>query len=277
MGKSYFEVLKRASSFLEENGKEGYAIHYLFLERKNWTKTDWLMHMKDEASEEDQRQIAADLEKLMEDQPPQYLLGYSDFYGHRFSVSQDTLIPRPETEELVEHCLTENEQEALTVVDVGTGTGAIAISLKLASPKWQVLAVELSEGALRIAEKNAKKLNAEVVFFLGNGLSPVLDRSIDILISNPPYISAEEWALMDESVKKYEPHMALFAENQGLAIYEQLIEEAKRCLTPSGKIYFEIGFQQGEAVKRLIEAAFPEKRVRIEQDLSGNDRMVIAD
>lgn len=192
-------------------------------------------------------------------------------------VSQETLIPRPETEELVEHCLTENTQETLTVVDVGTGTGAIAISLKLANPKWQVLAVELSEGALRVAEKNAKNLHAEISFFLGNGLSPVLDQSIDILISNPPYISADEWALMDESVKKYEPYMALFAEKQGLAIYEQLIEEAKRCLTPKGKIYFEIGFQQGAAVKTLIEAAFPEKKVRIEQDLFGNDRMVVAD
>lgn len=277
MVKNYFEVLKRASSFLEENGKDGYAIHYLFLERKNWSKTDWLLHMREEASKEDQQLIAADLEKLMADQPPQYLLGYSDFYGHRFSVTQDTLIPRPETEELVEYCLKENNEEMLKVVDVGTGTGAIAISLKLARPNWQVMAVDLSEGALRVAEKNAAALGAEIPFFLGDGLAPVSDQSIDILISNPPYISEDEWALMDDSVKKYEPHMALFAENQGLAIYEQLIKEAKNCLTPAGKIYFEIGFQQGAAVKALIEAAFPEKRVRVKQDLSGNDRMVIVD
>ncbi|MBL1226472.1 peptide chain release factor N(5)-glutamine methyltransferase [Enterococcus sp. BWR-S5] len=277
MANNYFEVLKRASSFLEENGKEGHAIEYLFLERKGWSKTEWLLHMREEASQEDQKQIAADLEQLMEDHPPQYLLGYSDFYGHHFSVSQATLIPRPETEELVEHCLNENEQESLTVVDVGTGTGAIAVSLKLARPNWQVLAVDLSEEALAVAEKNAADLGADVSFFWGNGLAPVRDRKIDILISNPPYISEEEWELMDDSVKKYEPHMALFAENQGLAIYEQLIREAKECLAPKGKIYFEIGFQQGAIVKQLIEAAFPEKEVRVEQDLSGNDRMVIAD
>lgn len=277
MAKNYFEVLKRASSFLEENGKEGYAIQYLFLERKEWSKTDWLLHMKEEISEQDEQQVTDDLRMLMEDRPPQYLLGYSDFYGHRFSVNKDTLIPRPETEELVEYCLEENPESKLTVVDIGTGTGAIAVSLKLERSDWQIFAVDLSEGALKVAKENAQKMKADVTFFLGDGLAPVLDNTIDILISNPPYISADEWALMDGSVKKYEPHMALFAENQGLAIYEQLIEEAKDCLSPTGKIYFEIGFQQGEAVKKMIAAAFPEKKVRVVKDLSGNDRMIIAD
>ncbi|MBP1045120.1 peptide chain release factor N(5)-glutamine methyltransferase [Enterococcus sp. BWM-S5] len=277
MAKNYFEVLKRASSFLEENGKEGYAIQYLFLERKEWSKTDWLLHMKEEISEQDEQQVTDDLRMLMEDRPPQYLLGYSDFYGHRFSVNIDTLIPRPETEELVEYCLEENPESKLTVVDIGTGTGAIAVSLKLERSDWQIFAVDLSEGALKVAKENAQKMKADVTFFLGDGLAPVLDNTIDILISNPPYISADEWALMDDSVKKYEPHMALFAENQGLAIYEQLIEEAKDCLSPTGKIYFEIGFQQGEAVKKMIAAAFPEKKVRVVKDLSGNDRMIIAD
>ncbi|MCB5951853.1 peptide chain release factor N(5)-glutamine methyltransferase [Enterococcus sp. BWT-B8] len=277
MGRSYFEVLKRASSFLEEVGKEGYAIQYLFLERKGWSKTDWLLHMRDAISAEEEQRLEADLAQLLTDYPPQYLLGYSGFYGHRFSVTEHTLIPRPETEELVEYCLEENGNKELTVVDVGTGTGAIAVSLKLARPAWQVKAVDLSEEALKVAEKNSERLGAAVEFFLGNGLAPVNGHSVDILISNPPYISTEEWALMDESVRKYEPHLALLAEENGLAVYRQLIEEAKSCLVSNGKIYFEIGFQQGEAVKKMIQTAFPEKRIRIKKDLSGKDRMVIAD
>lgn len=277
MGKSYFEVLKRASSFLEESGKEGYAIQFLFLERKGWSKTNWLLHMRDEISAEEEQRIETDLAYLLTDYPPQYLLGYSEFYGRRFCVAEHTLIPRPETEELVEHCLEENGNEELTVVDVGTGTGAIAVSLKAARPAWQVKAVDLSAEAVKVAEKNSEKLGAAVEFFLGNGLAPVKGSEIDILISNPPYISSEEWALMDESVRKYEPHLALLAEENGLAVYRQLIEEAKDCLVPGGKIYFEIGFQQGEAKKKMIQTAFPEKRIRIKKDLSGKDRIVIAD
>ncbi|MHC5215263.1 peptide chain release factor N(5)-glutamine methyltransferase [Enterococcus sp. LJL128] len=277
MAKTYFEVLKRASSFLKELGKDDYAPYYLLFERKGWNKTDWLLHMKDEIPDVEEAQIHADLNSLQQDYPPQYLLGYSEFYGHRFVVSEDTLIPRPETEELVEYCLNENLQNKLTVVDVGTGTGAIAISLKLARPDWQITAVDLSKEALAVAAQNSEALAASIELVLGDGLAPVLNREIDILISNPPYISLTEWQLMDQSVKKYEPKQALFAEDDGLAIYKQLVKEAANCLKPAGKIYFEIGFQQGAAVKALIQEKFPNKQVRVEKDLSGNDRMVIAE
>ncbi|MGC6768909.1 peptide chain release factor N(5)-glutamine methyltransferase [Enterococcus sp. LJL51] len=277
MAKTYFEVLKRASSFLKELGKDDYAPYYLLFERKGWNKTDWLLHMKDEIPDVEEAQIHADLNSLQQDYPPQYLLGYSEFYGHRFVVSEDTLIPRPETEELVEYCLNENLQNKLTVVDVGTGTGAIAISLKLARPDWQITAVDLSKEALAVAAQNSEALAASIELVLGDGLAPVLNKEIDILISNPPYISLTEWQLMDQSVKKYEPKQALFAEDDGLAIYKQLVKEAANCLKPAGKIYFEIGFQQGAAVKALIQEKFPNKQVRVEKDLSGNDRMVIAE
>ncbi|WP_086312600.1 protein-(glutamine-N5) methyltransferase, release factor-specific [Enterococcus sp. 7F3_DIV0205] len=275
MGNRYFEVLERASSFLEKQGKEGYSILFVFLERKGWTKTDWLLHLKEEIAPEDERQINEDLKKLAENYPPQYLLGYSDFYDRRFLVNQHTLIPRPETEELVEQCLKENPNEQLTVVDVGTGTGVIGISLKLARSNWQVTAIDISKEALEVAEKNAQRLEAEVQFINGDGLKPMKDTKIDILISNPPYISNTEWALMDESVRTFEPKTALFAESDGLAIYQQLAKEAKKILKPDGKIYLEIGFQQGLAVKQLFQQTFPQKQVHIAQDLSGNDRMII--
>ncbi|MBO0474449.1 peptide chain release factor N(5)-glutamine methyltransferase [Enterococcus ureasiticus] len=275
MGNRYFEALERASSFLEKQGKEGHSILFVFLERKGWSKTDWLLHLKEEITSEDEQQINEDLEKLVQNYPPQYLLGYSDFYGHRFMVNEHTLIPRPETEELVDRCLKENPNKQMTVVDVGTGTGAIAISLKLDRPNWQVTAIDISEEALQVAKKNAEQLNAEVCFSHGDALKPMKEQKIDILISNPPYISNREWDLMDESVRTFEPKTALFAENEGLAIYQRLAEEAKELLNPDGKIYLEIGFQQGEAVKQLFQQTFPQKQVQVAQDLSGNDRMVI--
>lgn len=275
MGSRYFEVLERASSFLEKQGKEGYSILFVFLERKGWSKTDWLLHLKEEILPEDKQQIEADLKRLAENYPPQYLLGYSDFYGQQFLVNEHTLIPRPETEELVERCLKDNPNEQLTVVDVGTGTGVIGISLKLARPNWQVTAIDISKAALKIAQENAKRLEADVLFQHGDGLKPMKDTKIDILISNPPYISDAEWDLMDESVRTFEPKTALFAENDGLAIYLQLAEAAKQILKPNGKIYLEIGFQQGQAVKQIFQQTFPQKQVQVSQDLSGNDRMVI--
>lgn len=275
MGNRYFEVLERASSFLEKQGIEGYSIFFVFLERKGWTKTDWLLHLKEEISPEEEQQIAEDLKQLGQNYPPQYLLGYSDFFEHRFLVNEHTLIPRPETEELVDRCLKENLNQPLIVVDVGTGTGAIGISLKLARPDWQVTAIDISKEALKIAEKNAARLGATVDFIHGDGLKPIKGTKIDILLSNPPYISNAEWDLMDKSVRTFEPKTALFAENDGLAIYQQLAEEAKDWLNPNGKIYLEIGFQQGQAVKQLFQQAFAQKQVDIAQDLSGNDRMII--
>lgn len=275
MVKTYVEVLSRASSFLEEAGLEGYAIEYLFLERKGWDKTQWLLHMREAITVEEEKCIQADIQQLLKYIPAQYILGYSDFLGHRFKVTKDTLIPRPETEELVMLCLEKNQQrQCLKVVDIGTGTGAIAISLKLARPDWQVQAVDIAEKTLKVAEENASNLKAIVSFHLGDVLSTISEPQ-DIIISNPPYISHSEWMLMDESVRTYEPKKALFAENDGLAIYQKIAEEAPNCLKPDGMVLLEIGFKQGSLVKEIMETAFPDKYVEVKKDLSGNDRMIV--
>lgn len=274
MAKSYFEVLKRASSFLTAQGKEGHAILFVFLQRKQWDQTQWLLHMKDLILPEEEAQIQADVARLLADYPPQYLLGYADFYQSRFKVTEDTLIPRPETEELVDLCLQENADQPRRVVDVGTGSGSIAISLKKARPTWQVTGVDLSAKALAVAQENATNLQTEVQFVLGDLLQPITF-PIEILIANPPYISEGEWALMDASVRRYEPKLALFAENDGLAIYQRLAKEAQEKLAPFGKIYLEIGFRQGAAVQEIFQAAFPHKTASIRKDLFGQERMII--
>lgn len=162
------------------------------------------------------------------------------------------------------------------MVDVGTGTGAIGISLKLERPTWEVAVVDLSPAALKVAQENAETLNAPLSFYEGDTLAPI-NQPIDILISNPPYIAADEWSVMDESVRTFEPKMALFAEEEGLAIYQKLAQQAKEKLKPSGKIFLEIGFQQGKAVQTLFQTAFPHKKVTIYPDLSGRDRMIVVE
>lgn len=274
MGKTYVEVLSRASSFLEAAGKEGYAIEYLFLARKQWNKTDWLLHMREEISTAEEQLIKKDMASLMKNIPPQYLLGYEYFFEHRFKVTQDTLIPRPETEELVALCLSHNDTSAKKVVDIGTGTGAIAISLKLARSAWTITAVDISESALKVAAENAETLQAPITFRESDVLSAITEKQ-DIIISNPPYISMAEWDLMDESVRTYEPKQALFAENDGLAIYQKIAEESQGVLQPDGMIFLEIGFQQGLAVQKIFQRIYPDKTVTIHQDLSGNDRMIM--
>lgn len=280
MGKnSYREVLARASSFLEQNQLEGHMIEYVFLQRKHWNKTDYLLHMHEIITEEDQKQIDEDMAKLLAHYPPQYLIGSEVFLDYRFKVTPDTLIPRPETEELVEKCLKLTQKQAnqtLKVVDVGTGTGAIAISLKDKRPTWQVSAVDLSAAALEVAKENAQQIGVALEFVLSDCLDEVAG-PIDVLISNPPYISQDEYELMDVSVREFEPKMALFAENNGLAIYEKLAQQAPSKLGKDGKIFLEIGFMQGPAVKEIFQAAFPKKQVSIHKDLFGNDRMIVVE
>ena len=280
MGKnSYREVLARASSFLEQNQLEGHMIEYVFLQRKHWNKTDYLLHMHEPITAEDQKQIDEDMAKLLAHYPPQYLIGSEAFLDYRFKVTPDTLIPRPETEELVEKCLKLTQKQAnqaLKVVDVGTGTGAIAISLKDKRPTWQVCAVDLSSAALEVAQENAQQIGVALEFILSDCLDEVVG-PIDVLISNPPYISQDEYELMDVSVREFEPKMALFAENNGLAIYQKLAKQAQSKLAKDGKIFLEIGFMQGPAVKELFQAAFPKKQVSIHQDLFGNDRMIVVE
>ena len=274
---TYQEVLNRASSFLEKHGKEGYAILYVFLARKKWTKTDWLLHMKDKITPEEYDQLQSDLEQLLNDYPPQYLLGYEEFYGRSFQVNSETLIPRPETEELVEWCLqntVKQKEEALQVVDVGTGTGAIATTLKLERPAWQLSAVDISKNALEVAKMNSRLLEAEVKFYLGNTLEPI-KHPVDLLVANPPYISQDEWPLMDISVRRYEPAIALFAENDGLAIYQKIAEQAQKKLSKQGKIFLEIGFNQGRKVEEIFQTRFPQKTVQRKKDLSGNERILL--
>lgn len=273
--KTYFEVLKWASSFLENNHQEAYIAEYLLLEKNRWTKTDLLMNFKKQMPLAEYNAYKADLEKVTLHIPVQYLIGSTEFYGRRFKVNEHTLIPRPETEELVELILKDNYQENLEVVDIGTGTGIIALSLSLENPTWKVTGLDISKEALKIATKNNQALEGQVHFLESDVLSKFSkNKKIDILVSNPPYISYDEWEEMDESVREYEPKQALFAENNGLAIYEKIAKESTTVLSETGRIYLEIGYLQGESVSQIFKEAYPTKSVRVIKDLNGQDRII---
>ncbi|MBT2732496.1 peptide chain release factor N(5)-glutamine methyltransferase [Carnobacterium sp. ISL-102] len=272
---TYREVLKWASSFLETCKRESTAAEILLKERLNWTKTDIMMHLNEEMPSDVKHQLLQDVSNHGSGMPVQQILGYGWFYERKFKVTKDTLIPRPETEEIVDNFLKgTSPDQKLTVLDIGTGSGIIGITIKKERPLFEVTATDLSSRALGVAQENAAILQAEVRFLAGDLTQPVKGKTFDVIISNPPYISDDEISYMDESVLHYEPHLALFADNGGLAIYQRLAEETPAILNPGGEIFLEIGFKQGKKVQEIFQQAFPKAEVTIEKDMSGNDRLI---
>ena len=216
------------------------------------------------------------LERVMNAEPLQYILGITEFYGNSFEVNPSVLIPRPETEELVQLIILENKnQPIVSIIDIGTGSGCIAISLKKEISQAQVFAADISRDALVTAKKNALLNKVEVDFIELDILSTntVLPKT-SIIVSNPPYVLHSEKLLMQANVLDYEPHLALFTEEDNpLVFYKAITEKATKYLLPKGKLYFEINEQFGkETAALLIQAGFSE--VKILKDLSGKDRMV---
>ncbi|MGM9886181.1 MAG: peptide chain release factor N(5)-glutamine methyltransferase [Lactococcus sp.] len=266
----WITVVKQLSSELTEP----FELEFVWRNTRNLSKLDWLNLMREEISAEDLSELTAICEQLKQHVPPQYLVGWAEFCDLKFKVNENVLIPRQETEELVRLILENTSAEKLNILDVGTGSGAIAISLAHARPNWSVTASDLSEATLAVASENAEANQVKIECILSDVLSALTGRKFDLIVSNPPYI---DWADQDEvdvSVMTYEPKSALFAENQGLAIYERLAKEAPQALTENGQIYLEIGYKQGQAVKSLFEHAFPDKEVMLHQDFFGKDRMV---
>jgi len=208
--------------------------------------------------------------KLNQGIPVQYIVGNVNFYGYNINVDENVLIPRFETEELVEKTLKKlNNKKDLNIVDLGTGSGCIAITL---SKELDICvdAVDISEKALEVAKKNAKENNAKINFYLGDMLAP-LNKKYDCIISNPPYISYDE-EIMD-IVKNNEPHTALYAENNGLACYEKILSTCKDYLNKNALIAFEIGYKQADSIKVLANK-YLDCNVTVEKDLQGKDRFI---
>lgn len=257
-------------------GEEQEALSFVYRGLKHWDLTQFVLHLRQEVSEEDEKLLSNIFHQLKAHKPAQYILGFEDFHGLRFQVDERVLIPRPETEELVELILAENPKTELKVLDIGTGSGAIAVSLKESCPLWQVTASDLSVDALELARENAK-LNRVDISFIQSDVFENISGSFDIIVSNPPYISENDKNEVGLNVLTSEPKLALFADEDGLAIYRQIIERAAKHLSPQGKLYFEIGYKQGSDLKKLLSLHFPDKCVRVLKDQFGQDRMVVID
>lgn len=273
-----FEALNRASSYLLENGREEAAARILLQHVLGVSQAGLLASLRDELSDNDSNQFQHLIEQFAKGTPVQHLTGYEIFYGREFSVNPDVLIPRPETEELVEEALelirVNITNPSPKIADIGTGSGIIAITMKKELPSSQVTATDISQKALEMAQQNAAALDAQIDFKLGDLLEPLQGQKWDVILSNPPYIAPSEAELMADTVKDFEPHSALFADQNGLALYLEMMAGLPELLNKPGIVGVEIGHLQGEAVEKMMKKAFPQARIYVKKDINKNDRMV---
>lgn len=212
------------------------------------------------------------LHERLNGKPTQYITRRQEFYGREFSVNPDVLIPRPETEHLVEASL-KRIRPGDRVADAGTGSGAIAITLALET-EAQVFATDISIPALRVASANATRLKASVAFVACDLVTPMAARVVDVLISNPPYVPLADRASLQREVRDYEPHVALFGGSTGLDVYQCLIAEAGRVLRPNGWMLVELGYNSVGPVREMLGANWRE--VELLSDLAGLPRVLEA-
>ncbi len=223
------------------------------------------------------------LERLQKEEPIQYILGKTEFYGLPFLVDKNTLIPRPETEELVEWILSEiqkiqggNQKTPLAILDIGTGTGCIPITLAKNTVNTVITAIDISAAALRVAKKNAVLNSVPVNFIMQDILKTTqLPQKYNLIVSNPPYVRELEKVEISANVLENEPHLALFVANKNpLVFYDKIADLAKQQLNENGMLFFEINQYLGkETVKMLEEKGF--QNIQLKKDLSGNDRMLL--
>jgi release factor glutamine methyltransferase len=273
-----------AASFLHHHGiaSPEFEAEWLLRRLLNVDRTQFFMMWDENLTAEQSAQLERWLKRRSEGEPLQYLFGSQEFYGREFIVTPDVLIPRPETELLVEEVCQQINiifgKQPLHLVDVGTGSGAIAITLALECPQLRVTAIDLSIPALQIAEENAKRLGVskQIQFVHGDYLTPLLQNKskVDVLVSNPPYIPTETIPQLEKQVRQYEPRLALDGGSDGLDPYRVLTEQVKELSEKPKLVAFEIGYDQGEEVEKLVRKIDEQITVWVKKDWQGHDRMV---
>ncbi|AGK56045.1 peptide chain release factor N(5)-glutamine methyltransferase [Bacillus sp. 1NLA3E] len=278
-----YEALQWASSFLVASGRDENAGELLLRHFAGMTRSQLFANMQESLDDDVLVAFREAVAEHVAGRPIQYMIGAEEFYGRRFVVNEEVLIPRPETEELVYEVLQRfrsifGKSKAVDLVDIGTGSGAIAVTLKLEAPELVVTASDLAEESLLVARGNAEKLGADVEFVHGDLLQPfiVAGRRFDVVISNPPYIPVGDMNEMSEVVTEHEPHRALFAGEDGLDLYRRFMVELPLVLKSTALVGFEVGAGQSEAVVEMLRVAFPQAAVDIVFDINGKDRMVFA-
>ncbi|MDS9472286.1 peptide chain release factor N(5)-glutamine methyltransferase [Sporosarcina pasteurii] len=281
MTERIYEAQHRAFSLLEEKGLDAGAIRFLMEHITGFSHASLLANMRTYLTEEQHHRFWQKVDELLEGKPVQYVIGHEVFYGRTFQVNENVLIPRPETEELIVEALKRMKklfgESNPTVADIGTGSGAIAITMKLESPQLEVTATDISESALRVAKQNATELGAAIDFKQGDLTEPLAHKTWDVVLSNPPYIARSEASEMTDTVLDYEPHRALFAEEDGLYCYRKLAEQLPKLMNKPGLIGVEFGHAQGRAVYHLFSESFPNAVIETVKDINGKDRMLFCE
>lgn len=265
---------------MKNTNLEEEAIKLLILELSGFDGAHFLLALKDEIDPllQEKMEKAIDM-YVIEGKPVQHILGYSYFFGYKMIVNENVLIPRCETEELVGFVLATYDDvfdgKEVKVVDVGTGSAAIAIALAKEESKMDVYATDISEEALETAKENAKNNEADVQFYQGDMLQPLIDRNykFDILVSNPPYIPDDEF--VEDIVKNNEPHVALFGGSDGMKFYDIILRDASKILNTPNFIAFEHSYNKKKEMHELVKKYFPNSEYETLKDLSGKDRITI--
>lgn len=272
------QFIKELSPFYD--AYEAESFFYLILEDKHKLRQiDLALNHDLTFSEADFTVWNSILEELKKEVPIQYLLEKTHFYGLEFEVNENVLIPRPETEELVEWVINENKaidkKKKIKILDIGTGSGCIAISLAKNLPNAEVYAIDVSKKALETAKRNAISNKVEIIFMLKNVLElEILKSNYDIIVSNPPYVRNLEKEEIKKNVLDYEPHLALFVEdNDALIFYRKIADLAKKNLLENGQLYFEINQYLGKEMADLLEDV-NFKSIELRKDIYDNDRMI---
>jgi release factor glutamine methyltransferase len=274
--KTLAEILTISSHFLKEKGctrfrRDAEDLISSVLQLK---RIDLYMQFDRPMQEVELEALRILLKRAAGGEPIEYIIGKVLFYDCEISVSPDVLIPRPETEILVEaacRILNGTDVHSKTAWDLCTGSGCIGIAIKKACPHLSLSASDISNKALEVAVMNAKKNEAEIEFLLGDLLIPFTGRKADIVVCNPPYVSSAEFLTLDRSVKDHEPQIALLGGDDGLSFYRKLENELPSYLNSGAKIFFEIGALQGKAVQNIF-CSKGWKNKRVEKDWSGHDR-----
>ena len=276
---SDFQNLRSLLSSIYPDGEARAIAFLVFEDAFGVSRMDVYADKVRQFSEDERERLQRMSQLLSNGVPVQYVLGHCRFHGHTFSVSPAVLIPRPETEELVDWVVEEVMKQGLRtprILDAGTGSGCIAISLKMALPKAEIVAWDISEDALAVARENARRFQADVTFCKVDMLQPFeANTKFDIIVSNPPYICQSEELEMERNVTEHEPHTALFVpDSDPLQFYRALCGHAKQLLSSGGSLMVELNRSYGEATAKLFKESGL-RDVELRKDAFGNNRMLL--
>ncbi|WP_461215548.1 peptide chain release factor N(5)-glutamine methyltransferase [Lacticaseibacillus sp. GG6-2] len=272
MTKTYQEALAGASSLLINAGIDPDAARFVLEYRAHFSPSQLRLHGRDAMPEALVPQFDQDVQRLLQNEPPQYIVGLAPFFGRDFKVTPAVLIPRFETEELVAWAEADS-MDAKTLLDVGCGSGVIGLTLARKLPQLAVTLVDVSTDALAVAKANADAQGLSVTLLQSDLFASLEGQRFERIVANLPYISHDEEAVMDRSTLAYEPKLALFAAHQGLALFERFCQQLPQHVTPGASVYLEFGYHQQPALAALFASVLPQVDVQFRQDMAGHPRM----